>query len=299
MHVDGAVELFGGASHRFPVRSVVKPIQALALVRSPAAGSTTDEHLAIAAASHNGEPRHVAVVTGWLEQLGLTEDTLQCPAAVPFVNTLAEEYLRAGRPRRRAVHNCSGKHAGFLAQAVAAGADASHYLSIDEPVQRAVMAALEDACRTRITPDVIARDGCGAPVACLTLDAIARGIVSLCPRGENASEGARIIRAISAHPFLLAGSHRFDTRMVEVTQGRCLSKVGADGMHIAVVPALGLAVAVKALDGAGRAAEAALTMVVADRGGISVDEMAEVLDSAVRDGVGLTVGEIRARFEVA
>ncbi|MEK7422688.1 MAG: asparaginase [Actinomycetota bacterium] len=298
-HRDGKVERFGEASLAFPVRSIVKPIQAVALLRSEAGIGLSQERIAIAASSHNGQSVHVATVLQWLDDLGLIEDDLLCPAAVPLVDVHADEYRRDGRAPRRAVHNCSGKHAGFLAQSLAAGSSSRDYLSVGGTVQRGVMAILGDACRHRITADMIAGDGCGAPVACLSLEAVSQGLLSLCPGGDNEQEGGLILGAMRSHSFLVAGDYRFDTRVVGALQGTCVSKVGADGLHVAVLPDTGIALAVKALDGSRRAAEVALAHLLIETTDASVEDLSSIVDMSVRDDAGVIVGELQVRVDVA
>jgi L-asparaginase II len=256
--IDGVLDTFGDDAARYPVRSTAKPLQALSLVRSPAMQSVTTDRLAIATASHNGETIHLDLVSTWLAELGLSEASLGCPHSVPFLPHLSRDYLLAGNQPRRLAHNCSGKHTGFLSQCVVEGFDPADYLNPNRPFQERVIGGVLDACHVAFTPELLARDGCRAPVLCLRLDELARGMVSLTPTGEHANEGSSILEAMTAHPHLVAGTDRFDTAAITSGNGALITKVGAAGLHVAVLPALGVAIAVKAEDGSKQAAEAGL-----------------------------------------
>jgi L-asparaginase II len=162
-------------------------------------------------------------------------------------------------------------------------------------VQRAALEIVADLCGMTLDDDDIVGDGCGAPCPCVSLEALARGWAALMV--DAAGPGARIRSAIAANPWYLAGTGRFDTALIEVTEGRAISKVGADGMHIAMAPEPGLVVAVKAVDGSRIAAEEALVHLLL-RDGVLTAEQAErlprasVLNDAGQVVGGITVGAI-------
>src|SRR3954468_8742678 len=135
---DGSLtEAFGTVDRRLPLRSTAKPLQALALVESGAAEAldVTPVELALASASHNGEDGHVAAVEAWLARLGVSEDALQCGASLPYLRSIPDDYVAHGGAPRRIRHNCSGKHAGFLAIGAHLGADPARYLDRTGEVQ--------------------------------------------------------------------------------------------------------------------------------------------------------------------
>jgi len=289
---DGSVtEAFGTIDRRLPLRSTAKPLQALALVASGAADAlaVTPIELALASASHNGEDGHVAAVEAWLGRLGLSEDDLQCGAALPYSRSVADDYVAHGGTPRRVRHNCSGKHAGFLALGAHLGADPTRYLERDGQVQQTALAIVAERCGMTLGDDDIVGDGCGAPCPCVTLEAVARGWATLM---DDASSSTRIRTAIAAHPWYLAGTGRFDTAIVELTAGRVLSKIGADGMHVATAPELGLVVATKAVDGSRTAAEEGLVHLLVQSGALSADEAQRLPRASVVDDAGRVVGAI-------
>src|ERR1700709_991925 len=220
-----AAEAFGEVTNRFPVRSTAKPLQALALVESGAVDglNLSNAELALACASHNGEEAHAAQVESWLARLGFGDNDLRCGPSLPYLRPIADAYVaRGGRPSRL-LHNCSGKHSGFLSMAAHLGQESQSYLDRDGAVQSAVLAIVADRCGMQLADSAIVQDGCGAPCPCLSLTALARGGAPLLD-GVGGSSGRRIGEAIVANPWNLAGTGRFDTAIVEITGGRVISK---------------------------------------------------------------------------
>ncbi len=267
----------------FPVfpRSAVKPIQALPLLESGAAAAfgLGGEEIALASASHSAEPMHVERVRAWLGRIGLSEADLECGAP-------------AGTPG--ALHNnCSGKHAGFLTVARHLGLPTRGYVAHDHPVQRLVSAALADL--TAIGDAPWATDGCSIPTFRFPLAALAVAMArTAAPAADRESAARTVVAAMLAHPALVAGTGRFDT--VFMTASHLIAtKAGAEGVHAAIVPARGWGIVVKAEDGAGRAAEAAMAAVLDRLGLLGGDERA-ALDSrrVLLNVAGLVVGEVTA-----
>jgi len=285
------VESFGMVGRRLPLRSTAKPLQALALVDSGAADelAMTPVELTLACASHSGEDGHVTAVASLLERLGLSEADLQCGASLPYSRAVADEYLAHGGTPRRIRHTCSGKHAGFLALGAHLGADPVRYLDRAGGVQKAALAAVAERCGMALGDDDIVGDGCGAPCPCVTLEAVARGWATLM---DDTASSTRIRTSIAAHPWYLAGTGRFDTAIAEVTAGRVLSKVGTDGMHLAMAPHAGLAVAAKAVDGSRIAAEEGLVHLLVQSGALNTDEAERLPRASVLDDAGRVVGAI-------
>ena len=296
--VDGSgsvVEAFGTIDRRLPLRSTAKPLQALALVESGAADAlgVTAAELALASASHNGEDGHATAVESWLTRLGLDENDLQCGASLPYLRSIADDYLVHGGVATRIRHNCSGKHTGFLTLSAHLGADPARYLDPAGEVQRAVLGIVAERCGMQLGDDDIVGDGCGAPCPCVTLESLARGWSTV--MGDAAGSGARVRSAIAAHPWNLAGTGRFDTALIELTDGRVISKVGADGMHVAMAVDAGLVVATKAIDGSRIAAEEGLVHLLAQNGALAAEDAERLPRASVRDDAGRVVGTISVR----
>lgn len=242
-------------------RSAIKAIQALVLVESGAAdryGLGTEE-LALACASHGGEPGHIATAERMLARAGLDASALKCGAHWPLHQPSAQALARSGGQASALHNNCSGKHGGFLCAACAMGADVAGYLEPDHPVQREVKAALEGLTGAALSRNVRAIDGCSVPTWAVPLAALARGFArfgsgeGMAPARRNAA--ARLRSACAAHPWHVAGTGRFCTEIMRAFGTRVFAKTGAEGVYCAALPEQGLGIAVKCDDGAGRAAE--------------------------------------------
>lgn len=279
----GHVRLAWGDVERpvFP-RSALKPLQALApLEAAPDRDALTDARVALLTASHAGWPQHTEAVAAWLADLGLSAADLACGAGDWPLDPAAARALAAAGHRPTALHhNCSGQHAGFLMLARLLGAPTRGYESASHPVQRSVTAVLADM--TDVEADSLSWgvEGCGIPSPALPLWAVALGMARLAdPRDlppARAAATTRLRRAMAAHPELVAGPGRCDTRVAQVTGGRMLTKIGAEGNLVALLPDAGLGLALKIDDGAGRAAELAL-------GGVL--ETLGLLDDSARAGL--------------
>jgi L-asparaginase II len=276
----GVLFAFGDVEQAVFPRSAVKPMQALPLVESGAADGFSGEELAMACASHSGEPAHVATAAAMLAKAGLDEGALACG-------------VQAGRPD--ALHNnCSGKHAGFLCLACAERWPAAGYETAAHPVQRSVKAALEDVCGVRLEAPAV--DGCSIPAYALPLNSLARGFAKLAtgqglsPRRAEAAR--RLLAAMAAHPFHVAGTGKFDTRAMAMLEGRAVAKTGAEGVYCAAIPHLGLGLAIKIDDGATRAAEVVIAALLA-RFLDTPQDFEALRRPALTNWRGLTVGALR------
>jgi L-asparaginase II len=283
-------------------RSAIKPLQALPLVETGAADryGVCPAELALACASHGGEPRHVEAVRAWLARLGLDEGALRCGAHPPSHAPSAERLAREGASPTPAHNNCSGKHAGMLATALHLGEDPAGYLAPSHPVQLRVRAALADMAGTE--PDEPGVDGCGLPNWPVPLRAFATAMARL---GDPAGVGlapervracARIRAAMTAHPEMVAGEGRACTAIMAAAP-HLLVKTGAEGVYVAAWPARGLGLALKVEDGAGRASPVAL-LALLDRLGALEDDaargaLAPLARPALRNHAGTVVGGLR------
>jgi L-asparaginase II len=257
-------------------RSAIKPLQALAFIESGAADryGLGPREIALACASHSGEPQHVELVLAWLRRIGCSAADLECGAHAPVNATASRDLIAAGRSPGPEHNNCSGKHAGFLTLARHLDVPTAGYIGIDHPVQRAVRAVLADMFGCNLDDVPVGIDGCGIPQYGVPLQAIARGMARLADDGSLGGarrDAARRVReAIAAHPFLTSGTGRFCMRVMDLTGERALVKAGAEGIYAAAVPGRGLGIAVKIDDGAGRAAEVVIGHVLVRLAGLRV-----------------------------
>jgi L-asparaginase II len=281
----------------FP-RSSLKPIQALPLVESGAADtfSLTDEHIALACASHSGEPMHTERVTAWLARLGLTQSDLACGAHAVRYEPVWHAMIARGEQPTRIHNNCSGKHTGFLTVARHWDIATKGYEHIDHPVQQAVAAALRELSGVADLPWGV--DGCAVPNFALPLAGFARALARLATPGEleprRGRAARRIVAAMAEHPELVSGTGRSCAVLIRSCSGRAVVKAGAEGVYAAIVPSLGLGVALKIDDGAGRAAETAVASILHSLGVLGTDTAAlAILRVPIANTRGTIVGERR------
>ncbi len=247
----------------FP-RSAIKAWLALPLLETGIADrlGLDAQALALACASHEGSDRHVSVARAMLAASGRTEADLACGAHWPL-SRAASSRLAASEGAPCPIHNnCSGKHAGLIALAVGLGLDPSGYERPDHGAMRLATDAL--AVETGCVCDASNRatDGCSIPTHAIPLRGLARAFARLgtgegVPPARQAA-AARLRRAVADHPVLLSGTGRFDTVLTEAAGEALFIKGGAEGVWCAALPEAGLGIAVKARDGAGRAAQAAM-----------------------------------------
>jgi L-asparaginase II len=292
----------GDAAQPVYPRSAVKPIQALPLVESGAADRFDfgDEELALACASHGGEPAHVGVAQHMLARAGLDQSALECGAHWPSHQPSAQALARSGGAPSALHNNCSGKHAGFICVACAAGIDHHGYVALSHPVQREVRAALESLTGVGLSQDQCGIDGCSIPTFALPLSALAHGFARFGTGSglgdARAKAAARLRAACAAQPFYVAGTGRFCTEIMQRFGARVLVKTGAEGVFCGALPQQGLGIAIKCEDGATRAAEVVMAAMIDRFLPLGEDErgtLARFVRPTLRNWNGIEVGGLR------
>ncbi|MFE2979133.1 asparaginase [Streptomyces sp. NPDC059258] len=285
---DGSVERAIGdpAAPVFP-RSSNKPMQAAAILRGGL--DLSGERLALAAASHSGEPFHLDLARKMLAEHGLSPADLQTPPDLPLDPVEAETYLAAGNVRERITMNCSGKHAAMLAVCVRNGWDTATYLAPDHPLQQLVGQVVAEAAGEPVA--AVGTDGCGAPLMAIGLTGLARAFRSFV-LAEPGSAERRVADAMRAHPEYVAGTRRPDTWLMREVPGT-LSKMGAEAVQ-AVALADGRALAFKIDDGSVRALGPVLARAL-ELLGVDAPVVVRIGRSPLLGGAA-EVGEIRATF---
>lgn len=257
-------------------RSSMKPLQCDGMIEQGFSG--TPEQVALACASHIGEPRHVDVVRSILADGGLDESVLGNTPDWPLDPPSAEALIAAGDHRRPLYMNCSGKHAAMVVTSSARGWPIDSYLAAEHPLQRAITARVGALAGT---VGHIGVDGCGAPAHALALDGLARAYATI------AARRGPIWDAMHRHVELVGGPDRPSARLVGQLP-EAMAKEGAEGVFAAALPD-GLSVAVKIADGGHRAVGVVAAAALAQCG-IDVDPQA-IGDPIL--GHGRPVGAIR------
>lgn len=306
---DGGIVLSLGDIERpvFP-RSAIKVIQALPLMESGAADAFGfgNRELALACASHSGEPEHAALASSMLERAALDGGALECGAHWPMGEEANRQLAREGGQPSALHNNCSGKHAGFLCTCVHRGIDPRGYVGRGHEAQEAVRAAMESVTGAPHAEDACGTDGCSIPTYAIKLDALALGFSRMATgvgmAAERAKAARRLMDACMAEPFYVAGTGRMDTRLMQGGGERIFVKTGAEGVYCAAIPELGLGIAIKCDDGAGRAAEVMVAAVLARL--MQTDEaLSDSLSQLARPGLknwnDFSVGGLRPAGELA
>lgn len=248
----------------FP-RSANKSLQALPLIESGAADAFgfEDRHLALACASHNGQPMHVDGASEMLHKAGLDGSCLECGAQLPKFPEDQAQLVRDGVEIQAAHNNCSGKHSGFLAFAKHVGFETKDYINVEHPVQQEIASVLENVTGAKHGADNYGIDGCSIPTYKTPIKNLAVAYAKF-GVGEDASQTRskamiRLRDACMTHPEMVAGDNRVCTSLMKALGNRAFVKVGAEGVYTMSLPELGLGVAMKSRDGGFRAVEVAVS----------------------------------------
>ncbi|WP_150288054.1 asparaginase [Rhabdaerophilum calidifontis] len=285
----------------FP-RSAVKALQALPLIESGAAErfGLTDAGIALACASHSGEPEHAETAAAMLAAAGRDSQCLECGAHWPMGDAAARALAASGRQPSALHNNCSGKHAGFICLALHEGHDPRGYIGPDHPAMRRVTAALGEMTGFDLARTARGIDGCSIPTYAVPLRNLAHAFArfgtgaGLAP--DRARAAARIRAAVAASPFHVAGSGRFDTLAMTALGARAFVKTGAEGVYCAALPEAGLGIALKIEDGASRAAEIVMAALIARFLPLAAQEAAAIAalaDKPLTNWNGVEFGRLR------
>jgi L-asparaginase II len=305
----------GGPETLTYLRSSAKPIQAVPLIVSGAADrfGFTEKEIALACASHSGEPIHVEVAASMLKKIGLGPEALKCGTHEPFSPEVTRQLREKGEEPNVLQNNCSGKHAGMLALALHLGAPIETYDRADNPVQLAIGEVISQFSGVAIEDIAVGVDGCGVPVFGVTVKAMAliyARLVAPPPEFDQKTRSAcaRIVSAMTTYPDLIGGtSDRLDTELMKAAKGRLVSKVGAEGVYtVGVLPSKewsgGFGLALKIEDGDDHRARPTVVIESLRQLGILADESLEAVARyaffPVRNRRGDVVGEVTAEFEL-
>ncbi len=286
---DGSIaEVFGRPGDAMYPRSSNKPLQAAAML---AAGlDLHGEQLAVAAASHNGEPIHVAAVRAILGEGGLSEDDLANVPTYPLDQAAQVSWIQGGGGPSSVTQNCSGKHAAMLRTAQALGAATEGYLDPAHPVQRAIRGEVQRTTGEHVS--AVGVDGCGAPVLAISLVGLARAFSRMVQAAPGSPTG-RVAAAMAAHPQYVGGTGRDVTAFMTAVPG-AIAKDGAEGVHVLALPD-GRAAAVKIADGSERARPGAVVGLLR-RMGVTDEAVLAAAGPGPVLGGGRPVGRVEAVF---
>ena len=230
----------GNPEYKSFIRSALKPFQAIPFVSSGAASKFNDQlkSIAISCGSHSGSKLHVREAFKILWEYDINIDDLKCP-------------LKATSPLE---HNCSGKHAAFLATCKKLNWPTESYLKGDHPLQLEIFRIISELLEIPEENIYAERDDCGAPTLYMKLLEMAK-LYSLLSSSENA-ELEQISRAMTINPIMISDKGRFDTEIINASHGQVISKGGAEGIQCLCKVNEGIGLALKVEDGSKRAKHA-------------------------------------------
>jgi len=306
---DGAI-VMGLGEVETPVfpRSAVKSMQALPLVETGAADRYAfgDKELALACASHSGEPEHMRLAGDIVARASLSEADFECGRHWSSEQKVLIEQARAGDKPDQLGNNCSGKHAGFLCLSCHAGVDHHGYVGYDHFVQASVRDTMSDLTGASLGHDNCGTDGCSIPTYAAPLTRIAHGFARMASGAglgpDRAKAAKRLMTACMAEPWYVAGTGRACTALMSIAPGRIFAKTGAEGVFCAAIPEQGLGIALKCEDGSTRGAEAMIGAVLAKLFSEDQELSAKLGDwskKSLKNWNGIEVGQIRPVGELA
>jgi len=287
-------------------RSAAKPFQVIPFLEAGGArefGLSVNE-IALACASHNGEPLHVETARSMLEKGGFSEGDLRCGGHAPYDEKSAAALLRAGEPFNQLHNNCSGKHAAMLLACRLLGFDPKSYEAPDHPLQRRILGKVAFYADFPAEKIGIGIDGCSLPVFRLPISRLAAAYARLLAPGslpgepdEAFSGRLAAVGAMTRSPFFVSGTGQFTTKFLEEGRGRWIGKEGAEGVYAIGISSPGRGMAFKIDDGGGRARNAVAMSLFGKVEGLPggpPPALAEFLRPAIRNVRGICVGEIVA-----
>ncbi len=307
VNVQGDVLYQAGGPHALTfTRSTIKPFQAVPFLHAGGAQhfGLTMRETALLCASHSGEAMHVDTVQSILHKAGCDEQQLRCGCHVPMDYAVHDTLPAANAHFTQLHHNCSGKHAGFLAHCVQHGLPLESYLDPAHPLQRAVRSSVAHVAGMTSQQLVMGIDGCSAPNYAMPLSRLALSYAKLAQGAESSdyeSTLATLRDAMTTHPELVSGTGRNDLAFMQTAPNDWVAKIGADGVQVIGVRSAGLGIALKIADGNMRALYTAAVAVLRQLGLVDQAE-ASPLAPWVRPQLtnyrGLHTGEVRAAFQL-
>jgi L-asparaginase II len=300
------VHSWGNTGYMTMPRSAIKMLQALPLIESGASDkfALDDKFITLACGSHRGEKEHLTALAQFMEKTGVKEDMLACGPHWPLNEAAKEDLIRKNAKPTALCNNCAGKHIAMIATCLHAGENPAGYEKYEHNAQKRIRRVLTETMRVDHSKVPHGIDGCGIPTFSVPLSSMAVGMSSLINPKETQSRkfaASKILSAVRHNPFFLAGSDDFSTAVIEKTQGRAIIKGGAEGVYCGVIPEKGMAFAVKAADGASRAASVAAAHILLRYGGLTEVEfkaLQKFTTPVISTWRGDIVGQVRVAKEV-
>ena len=296
-----------GDPHCFTfTRSTIKPFQAAPFLHAGGVAhfGVSSRETALLCASHSGEQMHVDIVQSLLHKTGCGEHQLQCGCHVPMHYAVSDSLPSADEKFSQLHHNCSGKHAGFLAYCVQHGLPIESYLDPAHQLQRAVRNSVAHFADMQPQNLKMGIDGCSAPNYAMPLSRLALSYAKLAAGAESDRYGdalGTLREAMTRHPELVSGTGRNDLAFMQTAPNDWVAKIGADGVQVIGVRSAGLGIALKIADGNMRALYTAAVAVLRQLDLVRNEEqspLAPWVRPQLANYTGRHTGEVRAAFQL-
>ena len=277
-------------------RSALKPIQTLNLFKDGMADTMelTEEQIAITTASHHAEKFHQEIISNWLKKINIKEENLSCGHDWPWN---LEDKFKAKfefKNKRKIYHNCSGKHCGHLAVCKHKNLTIENYQKETHPIQKDLIKLIENLSEYKIKN--IGIDGCTLPNPLMPLRKFALAASQLLDGtklNENKDIAKRIFNSCVNFPEITGGSNSVNCILTKLSKQKIFFKNGAEGVFLALIPAIKSALVVKILDGAARAAETAIAGLISELNIIDENELENFKSTEVINSTGQKIGKMR------
>tara|TARA_B100000131_G_scaffold323261_1_gene381112 strand:+ start:19058 stop:19996 length:939 start_codon:yes stop_codon:yes gene_type:complete len=252
------------------LRSSLKPFQLLPLVSQGGFDKfgLEDSLLALFSSSHSGEEMHTKPLLKILKEQDISEDDLYCNPHWPLNDEFSRELSSQGKAPTKIHNNCSGKHTAMLLMCKYFEFDYDQYWSKNHPLQILLVDYLSDLFQYKLTN--IAIDGCGAPIPYVDSRSVVKSADKLLKEDSEAAVAwQRIISAMKDNPYLVAGTGRFDSLLMDRSNNKITAKVGAEG--VIFIHSEKDTIIMKSLDGSRRGADLLALYFAREKGLIPID----------------------------
>jgi L-asparaginase II len=289
---------YGPENNCYYLRSCAKPLQT-AVLQDLGVFEHFDfsqEEIAVVSSSHSGAFGHIAVIEGLLEKIGKTQDDLICGAHLPWDSKSREYLIKNDLQPSNIQNNCSGKHAGFLAACVMNGWDTLSYTNVEHPLQKIIIEKMSEYYG--FEPKYVAQDGCGSPIMAMPFENMCKGFL------KCFEDYPKIQEAFAQQPYLIGGYGKIDSEIILASNGKLISKVGAEGLCMVYNPSKSQVLLVKIADSNEQARSIVLIEALRQLEWLSEEQIknnpiSRLFDKNVKNATGAIVGEIKPLFELS
>ena len=240
-------------------RSAIKIFQAIPFLKSGAHKkyNLSQKQLAIACASHCGEPKHIKVLEDWINKLKIKTKSLKCGTHNPLNKKDSDKLLLSGNKPNQLHNNCAGKHLGMISACMCNKMDLANYVKMNHPYQKLIRSYLEYFTDSKINKIQKGIDGCSAPQYAFPIKNLSTAMINLLRNLKEdevcSKEITLLLNSIAKYPELTGGKSVYSSQLMSITKGKIFSKEGAEGILLFAHKEKKIGGVIKIKDGNGRA----------------------------------------------